>query len=121
MPPIPCAHCGVNFMRTTTDAEAPKLCNNCLLREQQKPRKEAPMENIVDILIKCPRQDQIEIEEICINQGIDFTRYFLELHYGSQAAIQEMKRLTAEHKPTFKEKIEEVKEEQKVSKKVGKK
>lgn len=38
----------------------------------------------VDILIKCPRQVQIDIEEYCINQGIDFSRYFLELHHAKQ-------------------------------------
>ena len=48
----------------------------------------------VGILIDCPKPLQIEIEELCINRGIDFTRYFLELHYGSQAAISTMK----EHK-----------------------
>lgn len=81
MPPIPCAHCGGNFMRTTTDPEAPKLCNNCLLREEKRnPRKEEIMQDIVEILIKCPRDTQIEIEEYCINQGMDFTKYFLSLH-----------------------------------------
>lgn len=97
LPPIPCMHCGVNFMRTTTNPEAPRLCNNCLLKENiRNPRKEDNMEETtVQILITCPRQDQIDIEEICINQGIDFSRYFLELHYGSQAAIAEMKRLQA--------------------------
>lgn len=35
----------------------------------------------VDILIKCPRQVQINIEEHCINEGIDFSKYFLGLHY----------------------------------------
>lgn len=93
MPPIPCSHCGGNFMRTTTDPDSPKLCNNCLVREEKRnPRKEEVMDT-VDILIRCPREDQIEIEEICINQGKDFSRYFLELHYGSQAAIEEIKRL----------------------------
>lgn len=94
MPPIPCSHCGGNFMRTTTDPESPKLCNNCLVREEKRnPRKEEVMDT-VDILIRCPREDQIEIEELCINQGIDFSRYFLELHYGSQAVIETLK----EHK-----------------------
>lgn len=79
-------------MRPTTDAEAPKLCNNCILKEEQRnPRKEVVKMDCVEILIKCPRQDQIEIEEICINEGKDFTRYFLELHYASQTAKGLMK------------------------------
>lgn len=48
----------------------------------------------IGITIQCPQAVQHEIEELCINQGIDFSRYFLELHYGSQAAIATMK----EHK-----------------------
>ena len=121
MHPIPCAHCGVNFMRPLPDAEAPKLCNNCLVRQQlANPRKEEVMSDTVEILIKCPRQDQIEIEEICINQGIDFSRYFLELHYGSQAAIQEMKKISEQPKKP-QEPQEDFKEEQKAPKKAGKK
>lgn len=36
--------------------------------------------DIIEILIKCPRDIQIEIEEYCINQGVDFSKYFLKLH-----------------------------------------
>lgn len=85
MSPIPCSHCGCNYMRPTTDPEAPKLCNCCLIKEEKRnPKKEyEPM--TVDILIKCPRAVQIEIEEMCINRGIDFTKYFLELHVESKS------------------------------------
>lgn len=93
MNPIPCSHCGRNYMRPTLDPEAPKLCNGCSIREEKRNPKGNIMETI-GILIQCPKQVQIEIEELCINQGIDFTRYFLELHYGSQSAIAAMK----EHK-----------------------
>lgn len=121
MPPVPCAHCGVNFMRPLPDADVPKLCNTCLLRDQKTvPRKEENMDT-VEILIKCPRKDQIEIEELCVNQGIDFSRYFLELHYGSQAAIEEMKTLTENHRPMIHLKDDDVKMEMKPSKKGGKK
>lgn len=97
MPPIPCGHCGNNFMRPTLDPEAPKLCNNCLVREEKRnPQGKVKMETTVGILINCPKDTQIEIEELCINQGIDFSRYFLELHYGSQAAIQTMKEMQQE-------------------------
>lgn len=94
MPPIPCMHCGVNFMRTTTEPDGIKLCNNCTVKENlRNPPKEDKMENTVEILIKCSREEQIEIEEICITQSKDFSRYFLELHHGSQAALAEIKRL----------------------------
>lgn len=88
MHPIPCNHCGNNFMRPTLDPEAPRLCNNCTIREEKRNPKKAETMSTVDILIKCSREEQIEIEEICINQGIDFSRYFLELHHGSQAVIE---------------------------------
>lgn len=79
-------------MRTTTDLEKPKLCNNCLLREEQRtPRKEETMQNNVDILIRCTREEQIEIEEICITENKDFSRYFLELHRTKKSINKIMK------------------------------
>ena len=80
MPPIPCAHCGNNFMRTTTDPEAPKLCNNCAVREERRAPKMEEKKDTIDILIKCPKKDYAEIEEICINTGVDVTKYFMNLH-----------------------------------------
>ena len=86
MSPIPCAHCGYNFMRQSTDLEAPKLCNSCQVRELIiNPKSRNQMEN-VKILIECSQEEQREIEEICIRDGKDFSRYFLELHYGSLEA-----------------------------------
>lgn len=80
MQPIPCAHCGNNFMRTTIDPEAPRLCNSCDLRENiRNPKKEIKMDTI-DIVITVSKQDQIEIEEFCINEGLDFSEYFMNLH-----------------------------------------
>lgn len=38
----------------------------------------------IGILIQCPKDIHIQIEELCINQGIDLTRYFLKLHHDSQ-------------------------------------
>jgi hypothetical protein len=85
MHPVPCNHCGSNFMRPTLDPEAPRLCNNCMVREEKRnPTKKENMDTTVEILIKCPRETQIEIEEYCINQGIDFTKYFLQLHQASK-------------------------------------
>lgn len=107
MPPIPCAHCGVNFMRGNLDPDAPKLCNNCLVREEKRstPKKEDNMSTI-DIVIRCPREDQIKIEEYCINHGMDFTRYFLELHYGSQAIVETLKEQAQEDTSTHYDTLE---------------
>ena len=81
MQPIPCAHCGFNFMRQTIDPEAPKLCHNCALREERRsPTKKETMKTI-DVVIKLPVGIQAEIEEYCINQGMDFSKYFLSLHH----------------------------------------
>lgn len=78
--PIPCAHCGFNFMRHTLDENVPKLCNNCMLKEEKnKPKGERPMSK-ANILIVCDREDQIQIEEICTNQGITLSQYFMDLH-----------------------------------------
>lgn len=80
MQPIPCSHCGFNFMRQTTDPEAPRLCHSCKIREEKRsPTKKETMKTI-DIVIKCPVLIQAEIEEYCMNNGMDFTRYFLNLY-----------------------------------------
>lgn len=79
MHPIPCSHCGYNFMRPTNDPEAPKLCNSCLVREEKRcPKKEVFMKTI-DIVIKCPIDTHSMIEEYCMNKGISFSQYFLSL------------------------------------------
>ena len=83
MNPIPCAHCATNFMRKTNDPEAPKLCNNCLVREEIRNPSKIKKVETMDILIKCPIEIQAEIEEYCINQGIDFSKYFISLHQTS--------------------------------------
>lgn len=81
MHPVPCSHCGYNFMRSSTDPEAPKLCNSCLLRETTRnPKKKAIMEKNIDIKITCPLSVHNEIEEYCLNNGIDLNKYFLSLH-----------------------------------------
>lgn len=81
MPPAPCAHCGVNFMNPSTDPLAPKLCNNCMIKEDRRTPRMADKEETIDILIKCPKRIQNEIEEECIANGISFGEYFLNLHY----------------------------------------
>jgi hypothetical protein len=80
MQPIPCAHCGNNFMRHNLDPELPRLCNNCEIREEKRNPKEKKMETI-DIIITVPCKDHIAIEEYCINHGMDFSKYFLDLYY----------------------------------------
>jgi len=92
MPPIPCAHCGHNFMRPTNDPEAPKLCHNCSIREDKRTNKGENKMSNVDILITCPRDLQIEIEEHCINQGVDFTKYFLGLHRENMQLKEDLKK-----------------------------
>lgn len=67
-------------MRQTIDPRAPRLCNNCALREDSRTNKREDKMTTVDILIKCPRDTHIAIEEMCIAQGIDFSRYFMQLH-----------------------------------------
>lgn len=80
MSPLPCAHCAMNFMRTNLDPDAPKLCNNCIVREElRNPKKGEPMET-VEILIKCPKKIHAQIEEFCIARGKDYSKYFLNLH-----------------------------------------
>ena len=122
MQPVPCAHCGNNFMRQTLDPEAPRLCNSCKLREDKRnPQKEDNMTTI-DIVITVPREDHIAIEEHCINQGMDLSRYFLELHHGMKAMKEEMIKVSTHPRPVLMGKMEEVEEEEtKTPKKGGKK
>lgn len=93
MHPIPCAHCGHNFMRRDLNPEAEKLCNNCLYKQEQKKPKGQQTMSEIQILITCERQTQIEIEEICMNQGIDFSQYFLNLHKLNTLFEKERERL----------------------------
>lgn len=91
MPPIPCAHCGSNFMRPTNDPEAPKLCNNCLVREEKRnPTKKENMEATIDIKICTPVHIHNEIEEYCINNGINLSQYFLSLHETFKTKNEEL-------------------------------
>ena len=82
--PVPCSHCGFNFMRRDLSPTAKKLCNNCLL----KIKKGEKLSDIT-IRIECDKQTQIDIEEICLNNGIDFSQYFLRLHAENVAKCNE--------------------------------
>lgn len=96
MQPTPCNHCGYNFMRRDVAPDAPRLCNGCEVRENQRNPKGKTMETI-GILIQCPQDEHIVIEELCINQGIDLTKYFLKLHHDSQKEIQRKEYERKEH------------------------
>lgn len=91
MPPIPCAHCGNNFMRPTNDPEAPKLCNNCIVREETRKIKGETKMQTIKIEIDCPVSTYPEIEEFCINKGISVTKYFLDLHSQKNHSIPPLK------------------------------
>jgi hypothetical protein len=78
--PIPCAHCGTNFMRRDIHPDAPKLCNNCSIKDQiRNPKQEIKLEK-VKLLIEVDRETQIEIEELCTNLGISISDYLVSLH-----------------------------------------
>jgi hypothetical protein len=86
--PIPCAHCGTNFMRRDLNPDAPKLCNNCEYNNKQKEQnrinnKEKNASEI-QFLFTCDRKTQIEIEEYCMNEGISISQYFIRLHQAYQ-------------------------------------
>lgn len=80
MSPLPCAHCSMNFMRTNLDPDAPKLCNNCIVREELRNPKKGEQMETVEILIKCPKEIHAQIEEFCMSRGKDYSKYFLNLH-----------------------------------------
>jgi hypothetical protein len=65
-------------MKQDLNPATPNVCNNCV-----KPEKE-PIDEIT-ILIKCTSAIQKVIEEICINEGVSFSEYFLRLHEGRGA------------------------------------
>lgn len=117
MHPIPCSHCGNNFMRRNLDPDAPKLCNNCEVREEKRnPKKEDKMTAHVNILIKCPIPEHREIEEHCINEGIDMTKYFMELHYGMKSCKEEIMKVSNHPRPVLMGKLEEVEDNELPSK-----
>lgn len=83
-PPVPCAHCGTNFMRRDLNPDAPKLCNNCEYnnrqREQNRINNKEKSNSQIQLLITCDRSTQIEVEEICMNQGLSISEYFIRMH-----------------------------------------
>ena len=104
-------------MRPTPNPEAPKLCNNCLVREEKRnPTKKETMDQTIDIKITCPINIHNEIEEHCINSGINLSDYFLSLHKNFKLNREEQ----AERGGQWKEEPEET-EAPATKKKGGKK
>jgi hypothetical protein len=78
-------------MRHNIDPEAPKLCNNCSLKEERKKNqmeKDNSKSGKAKMLIECDHKMQIEIEEYCINHGVSISNYFVGLHRAHQASIE---------------------------------
>jgi hypothetical protein len=96
-------------MRQTRDPDGPRLCNSCEVRENLRNPKGKKMETI-GILIQCPKDEHIVIEELCINRGIDLTRYFMELHHGSQDAIATLKEMKEDEELANKNMLRDQKE-----------
>lgn len=79
MPPKPCGDCGINFMSVAEE----KLCHTCIGKAKEREERNKKAIKCMDkmkINIECDPRIQAEIEEICINKGINFSQYFLELH-----------------------------------------
>lgn len=58
------------------------------------------------ILIECTEDQQREIEEICLNRGISFSEYLLQLHDINAHHVPAMKEEEEVAEPSF-EKVEE--------------
>lgn len=99
-------------MRTTNDPEAPKLCNNCVVKEERRSPKVEDKKETIDILVQCPKHVYAEIEEICINTGIDVTKYFMNLHLNNcPKVICDNRTLKEKHAPAVLEREWKTKEE----------
>ena len=65
----------------------------------------------MNILITLTPEQQVEIEEYCVNLGISFTQYFISLHQQFQKKINPKKEIEAfseeEAQNLFKKKTEE--------------
>jgi hypothetical protein len=110
MPPKPCGDCGINFMKVAEE----KLCHTCIRKEKErenKYKKEYVNMDLIRINIEMDKKTQAEIEEICINDGINFSDYFLELH-----KLNTQKGWTVPSIPTLDETISEANVQSKKSK-----
>ena len=80
MPPVPCSHCGFNFMRNSLNPYAANLCNNCVIAENIRNNKKACEMEESKILISCSKEMVREIEEFCLMDNLSFSDYFKNLH-----------------------------------------
>jgi hypothetical protein len=67
-------------MRKTIDPEAPKICDACKIRDDDRKKGEKKVSNKTKILIECDPHTQAEVEEYCMIIGKNFSEYFLDLH-----------------------------------------
>lgn len=79
MPPVPCSHCGTNFMRSSIDPEVPKLCNNCLIKEKRRNGSVDEECKNISISIEIPQKIENEIEEFCMREGLTFHEFFMKI------------------------------------------
>lgn len=77
--PVPCSHCGFNFMPRETIPGALRLCNNCQVKETTRKNAEDNKAKMAKILIECPIEVQKRLEEKCLNSGESLSAIFLRL------------------------------------------
>ena len=80
--PKTCMHCGVNFMKRNPKDEQEKICNSCQNKENQKKGSQnMSSDNVkIEITIDLNHSEFSKLEELCNNQGMSFSEYFLSLH-----------------------------------------
>lgn len=126
--PVNCSHCGFLFMRRDLSLDAPRVCNCCENKEKMrnKTKGESDMEPKNKIQIECDQATHAKLEEVCINLGMSFSEYFLDLHHKRMACVnhpEAMPRVTVsknellEQYPEKEETEEELEEKPKSQKK----
>jgi len=60
--------------------ESSKLCNTCEHKEKSKPKPKEKDMSQVKISINCDQKEFAKIEEMCNEQNITFSDYFMSLH-----------------------------------------
>lgn len=80
MLPKNCLNCGFLFMPHNPKIDI-KYCNNCISKYEKKEEKKSVE---TKMLITLTSRQAIEIEEICINDGITISEYFSKLHESTK-------------------------------------
>ena len=78
MAPIPCAHCGVNFMPHDPDSDTIKICNNCTIKDRMRSKKEPPGKQKMQITVQFSKENVGKIEEYCLSENMSFEELFLK-------------------------------------------